>query len=258
MLERTIAALRDVGVLVLADAKRGDIGSTMAAYAQAWAGTRRWPLTRSPPRRIWGSVRCSRCWTPRATATAGFSCWPRRPTRKARRCSARRLAGGTVAQSIVDAAAAVNGAGPARLGRRGRRRDADRRRPTSVRSTARCWCPGWAPRAGGPKRWRASAERCPASFCPRSRGTCCGPDRTSRSLRAAAERMRDAVAYLASRPLDGRSAADAPRSDAGSRRASLGRSAVPALPRPPRHARNAVTSENFSLFRRPGGCSGCR
>ncbi len=33
VLERTIAALRDVGVLVLADAKRGDIGSTMAAYA---------------------------------------------------------------------------------------------------------------------------------------------------------------------------------------------------------------------------------
>ena len=38
VLERTIAALRAVGVLVLADAKRGDIGSTMAAYAAAWAG----------------------------------------------------------------------------------------------------------------------------------------------------------------------------------------------------------------------------
>ncbi len=38
VLERTIAALRDAGVLVLADAKRGDVGSTMAAYAAAWAG----------------------------------------------------------------------------------------------------------------------------------------------------------------------------------------------------------------------------
>ncbi|OBF85464.1 orotidine 5'-phosphate decarboxylase [Mycobacterium sp. 852002-51163_SCH5372311] len=38
VLERTIAALRDAGVLVLADAKRGDIGTTMAAYAAAWAG----------------------------------------------------------------------------------------------------------------------------------------------------------------------------------------------------------------------------
>ncbi|MGV8071302.1 orotidine 5'-phosphate decarboxylase / HUMPS family protein, partial [Mycobacterium kansasii] len=38
VLERTTAALRARGVLVLADAKRGDIGSTMAAYATAWAG----------------------------------------------------------------------------------------------------------------------------------------------------------------------------------------------------------------------------
>jgi orotidine-5'-phosphate decarboxylase len=38
VLERAIAALRSSGVLVLADAKRGDIGTTMAAYATAWAG----------------------------------------------------------------------------------------------------------------------------------------------------------------------------------------------------------------------------
>ncbi len=38
VLERTTAALQEAGVLVLADAKRGDIGSTMAAYAQAWVG----------------------------------------------------------------------------------------------------------------------------------------------------------------------------------------------------------------------------
>lgn len=38
VLERVTAALRATGVLVLADAKRGDIGSTMAAYATAWAG----------------------------------------------------------------------------------------------------------------------------------------------------------------------------------------------------------------------------
>ncbi|MCV7256620.1 orotidine-5'-phosphate decarboxylase [Mycolicibacterium fluoranthenivorans] len=38
VLEDTIAGLQAAGVLVLADAKRGDIGSTMAAYAQAWAG----------------------------------------------------------------------------------------------------------------------------------------------------------------------------------------------------------------------------
>lgn len=36
ILEETIGALKEKGTLVLADAKRGDIGSTMAAYAMAW------------------------------------------------------------------------------------------------------------------------------------------------------------------------------------------------------------------------------
>jgi orotidine-5'-phosphate decarboxylase len=36
VLERTIAAARDAGVLVVLDVKRGDIGSTMAAYAAAY------------------------------------------------------------------------------------------------------------------------------------------------------------------------------------------------------------------------------
>ncbi|WP_070378467.1 orotidine-5'-phosphate decarboxylase [Rhodococcus sp. WMMA185] len=38
VLERTISVLRAAGTLVIADAKRGDIGSTMAAYAQSWLG----------------------------------------------------------------------------------------------------------------------------------------------------------------------------------------------------------------------------
>lgn len=38
VLERTIAGLRAADTLVVADAKRGDIGSTMDAYAQAWLG----------------------------------------------------------------------------------------------------------------------------------------------------------------------------------------------------------------------------
>ena len=36
VLETTMAALRSAGTLVVADAKRGDIGSTMAGYAEAW------------------------------------------------------------------------------------------------------------------------------------------------------------------------------------------------------------------------------
>ena len=35
VLEETIRDLREQGALVVADAKRGDIGSTMAAYAEA-------------------------------------------------------------------------------------------------------------------------------------------------------------------------------------------------------------------------------
>lgn len=35
ILEETIGRLREAGTLVLADAKRGDIGSTMAAYSRA-------------------------------------------------------------------------------------------------------------------------------------------------------------------------------------------------------------------------------
>ena len=36
VLERVLKESRDAGVLTIADAKRGDIGSTMAAYATAW------------------------------------------------------------------------------------------------------------------------------------------------------------------------------------------------------------------------------
>ena len=37
-LEGVIAAAADAGLLVIADAKRADIGSTMEAYAEAWVG----------------------------------------------------------------------------------------------------------------------------------------------------------------------------------------------------------------------------
>lgn len=38
VLEETLAGFREAGTLTLADAKRGDIGSTMAGYADAWLG----------------------------------------------------------------------------------------------------------------------------------------------------------------------------------------------------------------------------
>lgn len=35
-LERVLADARETGLIVVADVKRGDIGSTFAAYAEAW------------------------------------------------------------------------------------------------------------------------------------------------------------------------------------------------------------------------------
>ena len=35
-LEQVMAVAREAGLIVIADAKRGDIGTTMDAYAQAW------------------------------------------------------------------------------------------------------------------------------------------------------------------------------------------------------------------------------
>ena len=88
VLERTIAALRAEGVLVLADAKRGDIGSTMAAYAQAWvgrlaAGRRRGHCVALSGIRF-ARTRCSTL--PRRTAAVS-SCSPRLPTPRVRACS---------------------------------------------------------------------------------------------------------------------------------------------------------------------------
>ncbi|MBG6238087.1 orotidine-5'-phosphate decarboxylase [Mycetocola sp. CAN_C7] len=38
-LERVISSAREQGLLVIADAKRGDVGSSVDAYAEAWLGT---------------------------------------------------------------------------------------------------------------------------------------------------------------------------------------------------------------------------
>src|SRR5246127_5905851 len=108
VLERTIAALRSVGVLVLADAKRGDIGSTMAAYAAAWAGDS--PLAAdavtASPYLGFGSLRPlleAAAATDRGVFVVAASSNPEGAT-------VQRAAfdGRTVAQLIVDQAALVN------------------------------------------------------------------------------------------------------------------------------------------------------
>lgn len=110
VLERTISDLLDAGVLVLADAKRGDIGTTMAAYAQAWAGTG--PLAAdavtASPYLGFGSLQ------PLLDVAAehGRGVFVLAATSNPEGAGVQRAivdaSGRTVAQSIVDAAAAVN------------------------------------------------------------------------------------------------------------------------------------------------------
>jgi orotidine-5'-phosphate decarboxylase len=108
VLERTIAALRSAGVLVLADAKRGDIGSTMAAYAAAWAGDS--PLAAdavtASPYLGFGSLR------PLLEAAAAHDrgVFVLAATSNPEGATVQRAAfdGRTVAQLIVDQAAVVN------------------------------------------------------------------------------------------------------------------------------------------------------
>lgn len=108
VLERTTAALRAADVLVLADAKRGDIGSTMAAYAQAWVGAG--PLAAdavtASPYLGFGSL------APllELAAARGRGVFVLAATSNPEGASVQnaRAGGRTVAQSIVDEAAVLN------------------------------------------------------------------------------------------------------------------------------------------------------
>ena len=118
VLERTIAALQATGVLVLADAKRGDIGSTMAAYAEAWAGDG--PLAAdavtASPYLGFGSLQPLLD----VAAAHGRGVFVLAATSNPEGASIQRAVtdGRTVAQSVVDAAAAVNSAVPGQPGSR--------------------------------------------------------------------------------------------------------------------------------------------
>ena len=127
VLERTIAALRDAGVLVLADAKRGDIGSTMAAYAVAWTGDS--PLAAdavtASPYLGFGSLQPLLD----TAAAHGRGVFVLAATSNPEGATVQRAEtdGRPVAQSIVDQAAAANRArSEPGIGRRRRRRDVGR------------------------------------------------------------------------------------------------------------------------------------
>jgi len=195
VLERTIAALRAEGVLVLADAKRGDIGSTMAAYAAAWAGES--PLAAdavtASPYLGFGSLQ------PLVdTALArGRGVFVLAATSNPEGASVQRAeAGGrTVAQSIVDAAAAANAdTGAGSIGVVVGATVAD---PPDVSALGGpVLVPGVGAQGGRPDALAGLGGARPGQLLPAvSREVLrAGPDCVA--VRAAAERMRDAVAHL--------------------------------------------------------------
>lgn len=110
VLERVIADLRDSGTLVLVDAKRGDIGSTMAAYAAAYL-TEGSPLAGDAvtvsPYLGFGSLDPAL----EAAATSGRGLFVLALTSNPEGASVQRAVGPggrSVAQSVVDAAARAN------------------------------------------------------------------------------------------------------------------------------------------------------
>jgi orotidine-5'-phosphate decarboxylase len=201
VLERTIAALREAGVLVLADAKRGDIGSTMAAYAAAWAGDS--PLAAdavtASPYLGFGSL----CPLLDVAAAHHRGVFVLAATSNPEGADVQQAVqqgadGRTVAQSIVDAAAAVNRNALPEPGSVGVVVGATAPRVPDLGSLGGpVLVPGIGAQGGRAEALAGLGGARPGQLLPAvSREVlAAGPDVAA--LRAAAERLRDAVGYLA-------------------------------------------------------------
>jgi orotidine-5'-phosphate decarboxylase len=196
VLETVIAELRDAGVLVLADAKRGDIGTTMAAYAAAWAADS--PLAcdavTASPYLGFGSLR------PLLDVAAEHQrgVFVLAATSNAEGASVQRamIDGRTIAQSIVDAAGVENrssSAGSVGVVVGATLTDL----PDLSALGGPVLVPGVGAQGGRPDALRGLGGAAPGTVLPAvSRDVLrAGPD--AAAVRGAGERMRDAVAYLA-------------------------------------------------------------
>lgn len=203
VLERTIVALRAAGVLVLADAKRGDIGSTMAAYAAAWAGDS--PLSvdavTASPYLGFGSLRPLL----EAAAANDRGVFVLAATSNPEGATVQRAAfdGRTVAQQIVDQAAVIN---------RTAGQSTHRGEPGSVGVVVGATVfqppdlsdlggpvlvPGVGVQGGRPEALGGLGGAAPGQLLPAVSREVLRAGPGVSELRAAGERMRDAVAYLA-------------------------------------------------------------
>lgn len=201
VLERTIAALRANGVLVLADAKRGDIGTTMAAYATAWAGDS--PLAAdavtASPFLGFGSLR------PLLEAAAAHDrgVFVLAATSNPEGATVQRATfdGRTVSQLIVDQAALVNEANrsatPSEPGYVGVVVGATVFEAPDVSGLGGpVLVPGVGVQGGRPEALRGLGNAAPGQLLPAVAREVLRAGPGVSDLRAAGERMLDAVAYL--------------------------------------------------------------
>jgi orotidine-5'-phosphate decarboxylase len=197
VLEDVIVALRSAGVLVLADAKRGDIGTTMAAYAAAWAGSS--PLScdavTASPYLGFGSLRPLLD----LAAANGRGVFVLAATSNPEGADVQRATadGRTVAQSVVDHAAAENSASVG-MGSVGVVVGATLTEvPDLTALSGPVLVPGVGAQGGRPEDLAGLGGAAPGTLLPAvSREVLrAGPDVAA--LRTAGERMRDAVAHLA-------------------------------------------------------------
>jgi orotidine-5'-phosphate decarboxylase len=199
VLERTIVALQSAGVLVLADAKRGDIGSTMAAYAAAWAGDS--PLAAdavtATPYLGFGSLR------PLLEAAAAHDrgVFVLAATSNPEGATVQRAVfdDRTVAQLVVDQAAVVNrSATPSGPGYVGVVVGATvLQAPDLSALGGPVLVPGLGVQGGRPEDLGGLGGADPAQLLPAVAREVLRAGPGVSELRAAAERMLDAVAYLA-------------------------------------------------------------
>ncbi len=203
VLERTIGALRDAGVLVLADAKRGDIGTTMAAYAAAWAGDS--PLAAdavtASPYLGFGSLRPlleTAAAHDRGVFVVAASSNPEGATVQQARFDER-----TVAQLIVDQAAVINksasqSANPGEPGSVGVVVGATTLKPPDVSALGGpVLVPGIGAQGGRPEQLAGLGGAAPGQLLPAVSREVLRAGPGVPELRAAGERLLEAVAYLA-------------------------------------------------------------
>lgn len=197
VLERTIAALRAAGVLVLADAKRGDISSTMAAYATAWAGDS--PLAAdavtASPYLGFGSLRP--LLEVAAAHDRGIFVLAATSNPEGATVQSAVFDGRTVAQQIVDLAAAANEAMRPEPGSIGVVVGATVfKAPDLSALSGPVLVPGVGAQGGRPEELAGLGGAEPDQLLPAVSREVLRAGPAVAELRAAGERMRDAVAYL--------------------------------------------------------------